>query len=130
MGGFGKATDGSYISSNTLSFWTELSGTVSEKMEWGLFAGFSENGGFGQEVTNVKGFQLNSVVNPEVNSVANVFRVSPRVGWKSGKMLIGTELEYTSAQYGTLDETTGDIDITSVDPVSNIRFLLTAIYKF
>jgi hypothetical protein len=85
-----------------------------------LFGGYSENGGFGEPITYVNGF---------LGTVANAFRVSPRIGWKSGNLKIGVEGEFTNAQYGTID-TNGDISSTGIDSVNNFRLLTTAIYKF
>ena len=99
--------------------WTELSGDFSETMEWGLFGGYTENGGFGEAITYVNGF---------LGTVENAYRISPRIGWKSGALTIGVEGEYTNAQYGSID---GNGDITSsTDSVNNFRLLTTAIYKF
>jgi len=123
IGGFGMDSSGDYISNDTFSMWTELMGDFSSgNMEWGIFGGYSSNGGFGEAVTYSNGFLG--------NNVESVFRVSPRIGWKSGKLKIGLEGEFTSAQYGTLDAGSGDIVSTGVDAVSNFRLLTTAIYKF
>ncbi|MBP9602291.1 MAG: hypothetical protein KBE41_12375 [Lutibacter sp.] len=119
IGGFGTAVNGDFINNKTLSMWTELSGDFSETMEWGLFGGYTANDGFGESITYVNGF---------LGTVENAFRVAPRIGWKSGALTIGVEGEYTKAQYGSID---GNGNITSsVDPVSNIRVLTTAIYNF
>ncbi|MBP8793676.1 MAG: hypothetical protein KBH29_10895 [Lutibacter sp.] len=119
IGGFGTAANGDFINNKTLSMWTELSGDFSETMEWGLFGGYTANDGFGESITYVNGF---------LGTVENAFRVAPRIGWKSGALTIGVEGEYTKAQYGSID---GNGNITSsVDPVSNIRVLTTAIYNF
>ncbi|MBI9041670.1 hypothetical protein [Lutibacter sp.] len=119
IGGFGTATNGDFVNNKTLSMWTEFSGDFSETMEWGLFGGYAENGGFGEAITYVNGF---------LGTVENAFRIAPRIGWKSGALTIGVEGEYTNAQYGSID---GNGDITSsVDPVNNFRLLTTAIYKF
>jgi len=123
IGGFGMDSSGDYISNDTFSMWTELMGDFSSgNIEWGIFGGYSSNGGFGEAVTYSNGFLG--------NNVESVFRVSPRIGWKSGKLKIGLEGEFTSAQYGTLDAGSGDIVSTGVDAVSNFRLLTTAIYKF
>jgi len=119
IGGFGTAINGDFVNNKTLSMWTELSGDFSETMEWGLFGGYTENGGFGEAITYVNGF---------LGTVENAYRISPRIGWKSGALTIGVEGEYTNAQYGSID---GNGDITSsTDSVNNFRLLTTAIYKF
>ncbi len=123
IGGFATNAKEEFVTNNTLSVWSEIQGDISDKGEWGLFVGYSENSGFGEAVTFI-------TTNGFLGNVASLYRVAPRIGFKSGNLTIGTELEYTSAQYGALNTTTGDIEVGSIEPVSNIRFLLTAIYKF
>ena len=120
ISGFGMA-NGDYVNNDTFSAWTELMADFSETMEWGIFGGYSKNSGFGEAITYTNGFLG--------NSVESVFRVSPRIGWKSGKMKIGIEGEFTSAQYGSIDAN-GDMNTTGVDAVNNFRLLTTAIYNF
>lgn len=121
IGGFGINGNGDYVSNSTFSTWTELMGDFSNSnMEWGIFGGYAKNGGFGEAITYVNGFFG--------NSVESAYRVSPRIGWKSGNLKIGLEAEYTNAQYGGINES-GDITSTT-DAVDNYRLLTTAIYKF
>lgn len=120
ISGFGMA-NGDYVNNDTFSAWTELMADFSETMEWGIFGGYSKNSGFGEAITYTNGFLG--------NSVESAFRVSPRIGWKSGKMKIGIEGEFTSAQYGSIDAN-GDMNTTGVDAVNNFRLLTTAIYNF
>lgn len=120
IGGFGQASNGDYVNNDTFSTWTELSGDFSETMEWGLFGGYSKNSGFGEPITYVNGF---------LGTVESAYRVSPRIGWKSGKLKIGVEAELTNAQYGSID-VNGDITSTGLDSVNNFRLLTTAIYNF
>lgn len=120
IGGFGQASNGDYVNNDTFSTWTELSGDFSETMEWGLFGGYSKNSGFGEPITYVNGF---------LGTVESAYRVSPRIGWKSGKLKIGVEAELTNAQYGSIDGN-GDITSTGIDSVNNFRLLTTAIYNF
>ena len=54
-------------------------------------------------------------------------RVSPRLVWKSGNTNIATELEYTSAAYGTPDV---QAKVKDTKSVSNIRFLFAVFYFF
>ena len=111
---------GGYTSNQTLSVWSELSGGK-EHSEWGIFAGYTKNNGFKEAVTGAM-WGLGP-------TIENVFRIAPRLGWKSGKMKIGTEFEYTSAQYGALAANNMDI-VASGSSVSNFRVLVTAIYGF
>lgn len=121
ISGFGETTNGDFVNNNTFSTWTEFSADFSETMEWGLFGGYSKNGGFGESITYVNGFLG--------NNVESAFRVSPRIGWKSGKLKLGVEADYTNAQYGSIDSN-GDIDTVGIDAVYNVRLMTTAIYKF
>jgi hypothetical protein len=120
IGGFGTA-NGDYVNNDTFTAWTEFNADFSETMEWGLFGGYTKNGGYGEAITYSNGFLG--------NSVESAFRVSPRIGWKSGKMKIGIEGEFTSAQFGSIDAN-GDMNTIGVDAVHNFRLLTTAIYNF
>jgi len=120
ISGFGTA-NGDYVNNDTFSAWTEFNADFSPTMEWGVFGGYSKNSGFGEAITYSNGFLG--------NSVESAFRVSPRIGWKSGKMKIGIEGEFTSAQYGSIDGS-GDMNTTGIDAVNNFRLLTTAIYNF
>lgn len=121
VGGFGTNSKGEFINNKTFSAWSEFNGDFTESVEWGIFGGITKNGGFGEAVT------FNSS-NGFLGTVESAFRVSPRIGWKSGKLILGIEGEYTNAQYGSIDGN-GDI-VTSGDAVNNFRLLTTAIYKF
>ena len=60
IGGFGTNAKGEFVNNKTLSMWTELNGDFSKSMEWGLFGGYTKNGGFGEAVSFVStnGFLL------------------------------------------------------------------------
>jgi hypothetical protein len=64
-----------------------------------------------------------------------VYRLSPRVVFRSGKLNFATELELTSAAYATRDAS-GALNrdaygvITEHEWVSNLRLLFAAIYNF
>jgi len=122
LSGYAVDADGDFISNQTLSVWSELMGDISEKTELGIFAGYTQNAGYGEAANYVNGFQG--------NNIDYAFRIAPRVGFKSGKLTIGSEVEYTLAQYGVFDTTNGTINISGIEPVNNTRFLITSIYKF
>ncbi len=125
ISGFGTASNGDYVNNDTFSAWTELNADFSPTMEWGIFGGFSKNGGFGEAITYSNGFLG--------KDIESAFRVAPRIGWKSGKMKIGIEGEFTSAQYtNSLSpiDGNGDMNTTGIDAVNNFRLLTTAIYNF
>ncbi|MBL4746429.1 MAG: hypothetical protein JKY08_08670 [Flavobacteriaceae bacterium] len=122
IGAIGEMANGDFTASKTTSFWTEFSGDISESTEWGLFAGYTENGGFKDAVTGSM-YGLGA-------TIANSYRLSPRVGWKSGNMKIGVEGEYTSALYGSLGADYKTIETAGVDNVANVRVSVSAIYNF
>lgn len=122
LSGYAINADSNFVANQSLSAWTEFQGDISEKAEWGIFVAYTQNMGYSQAADYVAGFLG--------NNVDYAFRLAPRIGFKSGKLTIGTELEFTRAQYGVYDATKGTIDITDVDPVDNTRVLITSIYKF
>ncbi|MBE0423025.1 MAG: hypothetical protein IBX66_03715 [Lutibacter sp.] len=121
IGGIAQDTNGGYTSNKTFSVWGEISGGKGD-IEWGLFSGYTKNDGF---IDPVGGTIYG--LGPTID---NAFRVAPRIGWKSGKMKIGIEVEYTSALYGTLDSNGKDINTQGIDSVDNVRGLVTAVYGF
>jgi hypothetical protein len=121
ISGLAQDTSGGYTSNKTFSVWGEISGGK-EHFEWGLFSGYTKNDGFKDAV----GGSIYGLA----PTMGNVFRVSPRMGWKSGKMKLGVELEYTSAQYGALASNGKDIDTSGINSVDNMRVSVSAIYGF
>jgi len=121
LGGYGvseKANDTGvekYTNLNIYSVWSEL--IYGKDIQFGLFAGYTKNNGANNNVIApyARGFNIDYV-----------YRVSPRIIVNSGKFRIATELEYTSAAYGTPD-TKGKI--SNSEEFANIR-LLTGVYLF
>lgn len=127
IGGYGvkEVTDTTtgareFTNMNTLSLWTDLQ-TKGKKIQFGLFAGYTKNLG---SADNIRG-----VVYARGSNIADVYRISPRVVFISGKLNIALEGEYTSATYGTAngDEKGG---VTNGKSVANTRALLAVIYTF
>jgi hypothetical protein len=106
-----------YIAVKNISFWAELS--TNGKIQAGIFAGYSKN--LGTEGNNY-GLYYSRGAN-----INYVYRIAPRIIINLEKVRIATELEYTSAQYGTAD-TRGLIN-SSLNTESNLRLLL-AFYHF
>ena len=121
ISGLAEAVGGGFTSNKTVSFWGELSGGDANS-EWGIFSGYTKNNGFKDPVGGAV-YGLGPTVD-------NVFRVAPRYGWKSGKMTIGLEVEYTTALYGKLAANKMDIDTSGFNSVNNLRAALSAIYGF
>jgi hypothetical protein len=112
-----------YTTLNTLSFWTELH-TNGEKLQVGLFAGYSKNLGSREALDDVSTIGTYS----RGSNIVSLYRVSPRVIVNSGKVRFAFEMEHTGAFYGdTIDEygMPGDLDLQV-----NYRFLAAVYYFF
>lgn len=130
-GGFAMDTNNKYIANKTLSSWTEFSGDFSKSMEWGLFGGYTQNQGFDKGIAtriNENGEMVN--VQSGSNNVENSYRISPRIGWKSGKMKIGLEGDYSATQYGAINPTTGKFVTSSAGKVDMVRGVVSIFYTF
>jgi hypothetical protein len=107
-----------YTNLHTGSMWADIS-TKGKKIVFGLFTGYSMNLGAAENITgNVYGRGSN---------IDHLFRVSPRAMFTEGKLSFGAETEITSAAYGTM-QSSGRI--TGTDAVTNVRILLSTIYRF
>ncbi len=112
-----------YKATKTKSFWFEISGT-GKKLVPGLFVGYTSNDGAGDagSIAYGRGIAVTG------RSIKNIFRVSPRVEIISGKFKIGTEVEYTSAKYGS---TTNNGKVNgATDNANNVRLLFTTSFSF
>ena len=107
-----------YTNLNTVSFWTDLS-TTGKKVAFGIFAGYSKNLGAKEPI--------NGPVYGRGNNIDHLFRVSPRITLTEGKLTFAAEVENTTVAYGTMRN---DGQVVNTNTVSNVRILLSAIYKF
>lgn len=108
----------SYTNLNTVSYWADMN-TNGKKVIVGLFTGFSKNLGSDEQIVGA--------VYGRGNNIDHLFRVSPRLVVTEGRLSIGAEVEGTSAAYGTM-QSNGRVTVT--DNVTNLRVLLSTIYKF
>jgi len=107
-----------YTALKCLSVWGEVS--VGKDIEYAVFAGYTKSLGADD---NISGAYYGRGTNIE-----NVFRVSPRVQFNFGSLRFSTELEYTSAGYGTPNNLNkGKID--NVKTFTNLR-VIGAVYYF
>ncbi|MFD1615313.1 hypothetical protein [Gelatiniphilus marinus] len=121
FGGYGREANGDLLDSKVLSAWTEFSGKFNNELAWGLFAGYTKDGGFGED--NV------SVITS--SGVENSYRISPRLDYTVGKVRLGVELGYTTAQYASgIDANGGDLITTGIDEVGNFRSAFSATFFF
>ena len=87
--------------STTLSLWTEFAGKGSESFEWGIFGGYSQD--FGFNINNFAHSTANAYASLAGGNPVSTWRISPRMGWKSGNTKLGLEFDYTSTTYGNFD---------------------------
>ena len=106
---------------NTVSGWTELYTTFG-KCTAGVFGGYTKN--LGTPFNILPG----STIYARGTNINYVYRVSPRFMVTNEKTTIGLELEYTTAAYGKVTNSLGDVSV--LKEVTDIRGLLSFIYKF
>lgn len=121
---YGTSPSVSYKPMGVTTYWAEISGT-STKVIPGLFFGYGKNDG--ASATGAVATYARSVAAGGA-SIDNAMRVAPRCEFVSGKFKFGTEIEYTTATYGTAG-TDGKVSGTT-DKVSNTRFLFTTTFSF
>ena len=120
FGGYARKSNGDILDSKVLSAWTEFSGTFNDNLGWGLFAGYTKDGGFGNDYATL----ITS------SNVENSYRIAPRVVYTVGKVRFGGELGYTTAQYASSIAANGDLNTAGVKEVGNFRTALSATYFF
>lgn len=108
-----------YTSLSVFSVWGEIS--TGKEIELALFGGYTKNLG---AADNTTGTYFGRGTNIE-----NVIRLSPRVQWNSGKARLSTELEYTSAGYGTINSLNKG-KVENIKSISNLRLLFAVYYFF
>lgn len=108
----------SWTTLNNGSFWVDLS-TNGKKTVFGIFSGYSKNLGSGDSVAGT--------VYGRGSNIDHLFRVSPRLSVTEGKLSIAAEMENTLAAYGTMEN---DGRVTDTHNVTNVRLLLSMIYRF
>ncbi len=102
----------------TASGWIDIY-TNGQKVQAGLFAGYSKNLGSGTEF-------MGPLFGRGTN-IDHLARIAPRLLVIQGKFTFAAEFETTIAAYGQTD-TYGKVQ--DAKPVTNYRILLAAIYKF
>ena len=112
-----------YTNINCFSAWTDIS--YGKEWEVGLFAGYEKNLGSDSQVNNNKDLVFIrglSTINGKNYYIDNMYRISPRIQWTSGKFRTSFELDLTTACYGTIDYT--NFKVSNTTAISNIRCLL------
>ncbi|MBC7507627.1 MAG: hypothetical protein H7320_02600 [Ferruginibacter sp.] len=112
-----------YAPTKTKSFWFDVAGT-NKKVIPGIFVGYTESDGAGAGASAAYG----RAIGITGRGIKNIFRISPRIEFLSGKFKFGTEMEYTATQYGTLST---DAKIAgTTDNINNTRLLFTTTFSF
>ncbi len=124
-----RVDDYEYTNINTMSVWSDVAFNL-DFMEIGVFGGYSSNLG-------AKGDYYSLATYTRGEDINYIFRVSPRVVVKSGKVDFGLEYMITGAAYGTLDADAPvdplhpEYSFTDTDkPTINNRMIFSARYKF
>jgi len=107
-----------YANIRTIAFWTDIS-TNGQKWQFALFGGYSKNLG---AQTEVKGPYYSRGYN-----IDYLYRLAPRVLLTVNKLRFGTEVEYTAAAYGAVND---KARVNDSKTVGNLRLLLSAYYFF
>ena len=115
-----------YKPAKTSSWWIDF--TVNGK-KWvpGIFVGSTSNNGAEANATAAYGRAIGI---SGTTNIQNLFRVAPRLEFIAGKLKFGTEIEFTTANYGTLQNNGVVNTALPITGVTNTRFLFSTIYSF
>lgn len=105
-----------YTNLSVVSTWVDIHSN-GEKLQYGLFAGYSKNMGPDKDAKGE--------IFARGADVSNLWRISPRLSITSGKLTFGNEIEITQAAYKSLEN-----NVEVLNPVINVRFLFAAVYNF
>ncbi len=123
----GIAVDGEYLPIYINSFWTDIH-TNGKKVEFGVFAGVTNNLGTKDESIIVDSDVYSEKGYTRGSDISKIIAYSPRVVFKSGKMTIGLELLHTIASYG--ESLSSKSKPTNTSDFSNDRLTLGVRYNF
>ncbi len=112
-----------YVPLRTISWWSEL--IFQGPIEPALFIGWVEN--IGAKKTIIQNIGAEQTVYGLGTNIKSVLRASPRIRVYIKSFVLGAEVEYTRATYGTLDNFG---NVTNTIPVGNTRFLFATYYIF
>ncbi|HOO98103.1 MAG TPA: hypothetical protein PLV06_05330 [Bacteroidales bacterium] len=107
-----------YTNLNTGNLWIDFA-TNGSKINAGIFSGFSKNLGSRKEIAGS--------VYGRGTDIDHLFRIAPRISFTGSRLSFCGEVEATAAAYGTRGS---DGKVTGTHNVSNLRILLSTIYRF
>ena len=105
-----------YANINVSSVWADFS--FGKEWQPGIFVGLTKNQG---SQTNLTG-----ALYQRVSNIDNMTRISPRLLFNPGKVRLALEVEFTSADYGSLNS---KAEVINTQTITNMR-VLGAVYYF
>lgn len=116
-----------YINTSIVNTWMDVTFRNFMPFEPGYFLGLSKTMGAGSRLTPYIN-NVESVYTPGNRHHMNyLFRFSPRLRWYSRPFVLGTELEFTRALWGQIDD---HAHVINASPRNNLRLLFGAYYYF
>ncbi|MFC2103988.1 hypothetical protein ACFLS4_01385 [Bacteroidota bacterium] len=135
IGGYGASDDPytvddyGYSNINTMSVWADFALNF-DNIEVALFGGYSSNLSATDDYYSLTVKEIDQSYT-RGETIKSIFRVSPRLIIKSGKVDFGLEYMLTGAVYGTLDTVNPDYSFEDTDkPTINNRVIFSARYSF
>lgn len=123
---YGDAPNITYKPIRVNAYWFEVAGT-GKTIVPGFFFGYTKNNG-AVDAGAISSVAYTRSVAPKAASIDNVLRIAPRLEIVSGKFKFGTEIEITSAAYGTAGT---DAKVTgNTNSVTNTRILFVSTFSF
>lgn len=114
-----------YTPTTTSALWLDISQNK-KSVQPGLFIGYTKNHGLGDDLYGDtvygRGFAVLGVAD-----IDNIFRISPRVAFNSGKVRFAVETEYTAVAYGIANE---QLEVKNTEQVANLRLSFAVYYFF
>lgn len=121
----------SYTNLRVVGFWSEIAAAQTKKFQPGLFLGVQKSLGSSHEIELDLVDEQGNVIDDRIFGFAtevNIsFRVAPRLVVKIGKIRCGVEVEYTQANYGTINNKG---KVVNTHPINNVRTLFATYYYF
>jgi hypothetical protein len=105
-----------YSATKAFSVWTDIN--FGKDIQPGIFIGYSKNLGSDDEIKGA--------IYSRAGNIDNLFRISPRIVFNSGKFRVAAEFEVTSAAYGA---TENYAKVVNTKTVTNYRGLM-GVYLF
>ena len=116
-----------YTPVRNATVWGEIH-TNGKRIQLGIFGGYSKNLGTKESINDKRVYGL-------ITNLESIYRISPRIVIKSGKIQAAGEVEYSYANFGKTDSS-GNPELDSngvpsgITGVSNLRFLMAVYYFF